>query len=157
MTVRPAACDRARLWASVSFDGELTELEHRALEAHLTRCTACSEFAGSAAGIVRAIRSAPPQHVVIPPATRARRRLRRLTEVSSAAAAALLVVTGASMLLLTGERSDPSRTSPELISPFFVEPVSPADEARWVREAAYRRDVAQTRTERAEVPGPFLG
>src|SRR3954447_18043135 len=39
--VRPSACDRARTWASLRLDGELSELEEALLTTHLGRCERC--------------------------------------------------------------------------------------------------------------------
>ncbi len=52
-------CDRARQWASLKLDGELSELETLLLERHTSSCAACREWQ---AGIDRAtalLREAP--------------------------------------------------------------------------------------------------
>ena len=41
-------CARARFWASLRVDGELSELEGALLDAHLARCAHCAEFATGA-------------------------------------------------------------------------------------------------------------
>ncbi len=41
-------CARARFWASLRVDGELSELEGALLDAHLGRCPDCAEFATGA-------------------------------------------------------------------------------------------------------------
>ena len=42
---RGLLCDRARAWAALAPDGELSELERKLLDAHVVRCGACSRFA----------------------------------------------------------------------------------------------------------------
>lgn len=51
-------CERARSWASLRADGELSELESALLDAHLGRCSACSAFARGTEEIAAALRSA---------------------------------------------------------------------------------------------------
>ena len=40
----PAMCERARAWASLRLDAELSEFEDALLTAHLRRCSACCEY-----------------------------------------------------------------------------------------------------------------
>jgi hypothetical protein len=40
-------CSRARFWASLRVDDELSELEGALLDAHMARCAGCREFAAS--------------------------------------------------------------------------------------------------------------
>ena len=49
-----ANCDRARAWASIRLDGEISELEDAFLEAHLRRCAECSEYEQTMRGAVLA-------------------------------------------------------------------------------------------------------
>jgi predicted anti-sigma-YlaC factor YlaD len=56
--VRPPACDRARTWASLRLDGELSEIESALLGAHLKRCTDCAAAVAGIEGVARAIRAA---------------------------------------------------------------------------------------------------
>ena len=50
-SLTPTDCARAREAASARADGELSELESGALDAHLHGCPACRDFARSAAGL----------------------------------------------------------------------------------------------------------
>jgi|SRR6266516_4312939 len=64
-------CARARFWASLRLDGELSELEGALLDAHLARCDDCATFAGGSEAATMALRAAPleltaPVHVSIP-------------------------------------------------------------------------------------------
>ena len=43
-------CARARFWASLRVDGELSELEGALLDAHLGRCADCSAYAAGVTG-----------------------------------------------------------------------------------------------------------
>jgi len=52
-------CARARFWASLRVDGELSELEGALLDAHLGRCADCSAYAAGVAGTTEALRNAP--------------------------------------------------------------------------------------------------
>jgi anti-sigma factor RsiW len=60
MTAAPGQlCARARFWASLRVDGELSELEGALLDAHLGRCAACREYAAGVVGATAALRNAP--------------------------------------------------------------------------------------------------
>lgn len=52
-------CSRARFWASLRVDGELSELEGALLDAHLGRCADCRAYAEGVTGTTAALRSAP--------------------------------------------------------------------------------------------------
>jgi hypothetical protein len=52
-------CARARFWASLRVDGELSELEGALLDAHLGRCADCRAYDAGVAGSTEALRSAP--------------------------------------------------------------------------------------------------
>jgi len=89
----PATCERARTWASLRADGELSELEAALLDAHLGRCDDCSAFARGSLSIAAAIRSArlePPRLRLALP--RRRRRARRGLQVLLLAAVAAVAV-----------------------------------------------------------------
>src|SRR3954452_9437902 len=54
-------CARARFWASLRVDGELSELEGALLDAHLARCAECREVAAGFAGATLLPRPAPQE------------------------------------------------------------------------------------------------
>ena len=54
---RPHLCDRAREWASLRVDGELSELENALLDSHLFRCDGCRGFVREAEAVATALRS----------------------------------------------------------------------------------------------------
>jgi hypothetical protein len=55
-------CERARAWASLRADGELSELESALLDGHLGRCAGCRAFADSAQSVAFALRTAQLEH-----------------------------------------------------------------------------------------------
>ncbi|MCC6222275.1 MAG: zf-HC2 domain-containing protein [Thermoleophilia bacterium] len=118
-------CARAREWASLQLDGELSELERLLLQRHLARCEDCRTFAGSAAAIARLLRTAPqerPALPVVPGARPARSRAR----YGVAAAAAALVLAGAGVGTLVASLGDDSspgqRPAPTEIAQLPPEP-----------------------------------
>lgn len=98
-------CERARFWASLRLDGELSELESALLDAHLVRCAGCREIAGGFDASTAALRSAPLERVV-PVAVDLPRSPRRL--LASLAVAAVLVLGVIAGGLARGEVSHPS-------------------------------------------------
>jgi len=97
------ACDRAREWASLRMDGELSELESALLEAHLKRCPSCASFALEVAAVALELRAASlerlEQPILLP--------LRRTRTASSLravqlGAAAVLVAAAAGLGTLFG-------------------------------------------------------
>src|SRR4051794_19607041 len=95
--VRPPACDRARTWASLRLDGELSELETALLDAHVSRCADCR---GAVAGIEAAtvairtasLERAPAVALAAPAAIGS---LRRFVAASAAVLATTVALTGA--------------------------------------------------------------
>lgn len=90
-------CERARAWAALEPDGELSSFEQRLLTAHLDRCDPCSDFAQRVEAATFALRSAPAEAlahpVSVPRAARfAPRRLAPRRAAYSAAAAAAAAV-----------------------------------------------------------------
>jgi ferric-dicitrate binding protein FerR (iron transport regulator) len=88
-------CDRARAWASLRLDNELSQLESALLDAHLRDCASCCAFAEQIEASTAAIRGAGlaalPHPVLVP----VRRRSARRGLVGSVAAAAMLAATAA--------------------------------------------------------------
>jgi anti-sigma factor RsiW len=80
-------CERARLWASLDADSEITELERAALAAHLGGCPACAAAVEQLDEVVRSLRRTPlvePSRPLI--VLRRRRHHGRLHLAASAAA-----------------------------------------------------------------------
>lgn len=51
-----SACERARAWAALRPDGELSTIEVRLLDVHLDGCSACRQFAETVNGATRLVR-----------------------------------------------------------------------------------------------------
>jgi hypothetical protein len=116
-TTFPRTCERARMWASLQLDGELSELERALLDAHVARCEPCGIFireVGAATHGLRAAELTRPAHPITVPS---RRPLVRPLHVS-AAAAILAVAVGLGALAAsfssTGSRVAPLRASAEM-------------------------------------------
>ena len=105
-------CDRARSWAALAPDGELSELERKLLRAHLAGCGSCARFAAEVAEIALAVRASPfeplRRPVAIPGLLR-RRALARLGMVGAAAAVALMALGIASRGQLVDSDRQPTR------------------------------------------------
>ncbi len=86
-------CERARFWASLRLDGELSELEEALLETHLARCAACREVAGGFEASTVALRSAQLEPSA-PVAVDGPRSPRRLFAAIAVAAVLVLGVIG---------------------------------------------------------------
>jgi predicted anti-sigma-YlaC factor YlaD len=99
-------CERAREWASLRLDGELSQLESAMLESHLARCAACHEVVFQTEAFTTALRTSPLEAlrrpIAIPRA--AAMRAARVT----AAAAVMLVAAGLGSVFAT---SMPSSTT----------------------------------------------
>jgi Putative zinc-finger len=109
--VLAAECERARTWASLSLDGELSQFGQAQLRAHVGRCAACASFAHDLEGLAEELRRAPleqPTTVVMPVARRS--SARRALQLGAAAAA---IAIAASLGSLAGSLSsrDPGSVS----------------------------------------------
>lgn len=157
---RPAACEHARLRASLALDGELTELERHGLDAHLDVCASCAAFARHIGAVTGGLRAAPLERfsaaLRLHPARR-RRHQRRLREVTSAAAALVLVVTGTTVLLAGRGSSDPTRDPQSLLSPFYAAPeeVAAKVQAQRMRAIVLRRNAQVPDGIAPSIPGPL--
>jgi putative zinc finger protein len=92
-------CERARHWASLRLDGELSALEDELLERHLASCDACCAFAAGVGTAASLLRATPPETPLrsfqLARSSRARSRLvGRHTALVAAAALVLGAVTG---------------------------------------------------------------
>jgi hypothetical protein len=102
LSPRDGRCERARQWASLRVDGELSELEDALLEQHLEGCASCTAFAVRLAATTEAMRAVPLERPEIsyPRFERPVIRLpvgRRVAIVAVAAAAALGAFVGSSL------------------------------------------------------------
>jgi anti-sigma factor RsiW len=102
LSPRNSRCDRARQWASLRVDGELTELEDALLDRHLEDCPACRSFAARLEATTELVRAEPYERPEIDYAPLERRPIRlpvgrRAAIVAVAAAAALGSFVGSSL------------------------------------------------------------
>jgi hypothetical protein len=102
LSPRDGRCERARQWASLRLDGELSELEESLLEKHLEGCSSCSAFEVGLAATTEAVRAVPLEwpEISYPRFERPVIRLpvgRRVAIVAVAAAAALGAFVGSSL------------------------------------------------------------
>jgi Putative zinc-finger len=114
---RNVECEHARIWAALSPDGELSELERRALRSHLRVCAPCTSFAQEVEGVTSLLRS---EELVRPSSIaattrlvpRRQSRLLRLRPVAAAAAVALMALGVASRAPLPVDERDSSLRAP---------------------------------------------
>jgi predicted anti-sigma-YlaC factor YlaD len=87
-------CDRARQWASIELDEELSAFEGVLLHAHLAGCGSCREFHAGIGDFAAALRSAPEEQFEGVQLGRMRRRVRLRLAPAVAAMAVLAVGLG---------------------------------------------------------------
>lgn len=88
-------CDRARAWAALAPDGELSELERKLLGSHLDRCDACASFAVHVAAVAVELRASSLEPLPRPVSTAVcRRRGYGGVRAAGAAAAVALMAFG---------------------------------------------------------------
>jgi hypothetical protein len=110
------ACIRAREWASLRLDGELSRLEDELLARHLETCDDCSEYVRDvhwATDVVRLTASErSTRRVTVPVQARSRSVAVRRTALAAAAALALGALVG-----VAGQgQSSPEPTPPSQVS-----------------------------------------
>jgi predicted anti-sigma-YlaC factor YlaD len=82
-------CERARQWASLELDGELSTFERALLDAHVEGCASCGEFRAEIGSLTGALRAAPHERFEGVVIGRMRRRARmRLAPAAAAMAVA---------------------------------------------------------------------
>jgi predicted anti-sigma-YlaC factor YlaD len=111
-------CDRAREYASLRLDGELSDFERALLDSHLERCPSCHAFADDLVGVTDRLRTAPLEQPALA-ITLPRRRFAPVRGAQvSAAAAAIVSVVGIGTLfgLLNSSASTPARGAAKLSS-----------------------------------------
>lgn len=121
-------CARARFWASLRLDGELSELEGALLDAHLARCDPCRDIAdgfGAAVGLLRAT----PHERVAPFSVAVPRSPRRV--LATVAVAALLLVGVVAGSVVRDQVSHHGNTAPRAVA--VVASAETADQLRRLR------------------------
>jgi hypothetical protein len=92
---RGVLCERARSWAALAPDNELSELERKLLDAHLVRCAGCTRFAERVSAVAEELRSASlerPTYPIAVPSWRRRNAYARMRAVGAAAAVAAMAL-----------------------------------------------------------------
>lgn len=146
MELTSQLCARARFWASLRLDGELSELESALLDAHLARCADCSAVTRDFGALTHDLRARPLERVA-PVAVRRGRTLRRVL-VGAAAAA---VIAGGVLLggLVRGQLSHGALPSPHAVAVVAVASIDTPDQLRELRRTTLLnqrhlpRDVAE--------------
>jgi Putative zinc-finger len=111
-------CERARAWASLRLDDELSQLESALLDAHLRDCAGCRAFAAQIEASTAAVRAAGlvalPHPVLVP----VRRRPAHRGLAGAVVAAAMIAATAAGAVFGAHELSggSPSPRSTAMIS-----------------------------------------
>jgi predicted anti-sigma-YlaC factor YlaD len=84
-------CDRARQWASLELDGELSTFERALLANHVAGCASCAAFRADIDGVTTALRAAPyePLERIILGRIRRRARVRLAPAAAAMAVAAV--------------------------------------------------------------------
>jgi predicted anti-sigma-YlaC factor YlaD len=106
MTIPSGHCERARAWASLHVDGELSELEQALLHAHVGRCGDCRSFVEQLDGIEAVIRAAPLEPLPRPVQVRRFRSSRSLRMLQAAAAVAAVATAGLGAMVVNVFRAD---------------------------------------------------
>jgi len=128
MQTKSHLCERARSWASLRADSELSELESALLDAHLGRCASCSAFARGTEDIAAALRSARPQRPAPILVQRERAGYAGLRALQVAAAIAVVVAAG-----VIAAVSGPSRSTDAVKPVVMVAGVDSPDGLRALR------------------------
>jgi predicted anti-sigma-YlaC factor YlaD len=135
---RGQLCDRARQWASLRLDGELSELESALLDSHLARCDACRAFSVEAAGIAAALRGVAMERIeeplVVLPVVHRAPRVRALQ--AAVAVGLVLVAAALGSVLGVAHRSTSTSTASAHRHTAMIASVDSADELRRLRRPA---------------------
>ena len=128
MELTSQLCARARFWASLRLDGELSELESALLDAHLARCAACSAVAREFAASTDDLRARPLERVAPVTVRHARSPRRVFVGVAIAAVVAVGVLLGG---LVRGQVSHDALPAPHRVA--VVASLDTPDQLRMLR------------------------
>lgn len=112
----PVRCERARHWASLRLDGELSALEARLLERHVAGCEACRAFDAGIVDTATRLRETPveaPSRRFVPP------RVRGVSLPLGKRRAALVVAAALALGAVTGSLLQRPAGEPERVAPQF--------------------------------------
>jgi anti-sigma factor RsiW len=99
-------CERAREYASLALDGELSQFEHALLRAHLEQCAGCRSYNGSLVATTERLRNAPLERLERPITLPSRQRISFGSVQAGLAAALVVTAIGLGGLLSTLGSSD---------------------------------------------------
>jgi hypothetical protein len=120
MNMLDSACERARCFACLRPDGELTDIQEKFLAFHLEDCRTCREFAEAVAVTTTTIRATPP--LAAPDVRVVRPARRRLSARALPAAAAVAVAATAGLAGLAGVQPQQSdRGGPPAPRPGYLD------------------------------------
>lgn len=109
-------CARAREWASLRADGELSELERLLLRRHVSRCEPCRTFAERLTATTQLLRAAPierPSRALVSEVRPVRRRRLGLRVALAGALVVIAAATGGVVgSIVGGGDGGPSPTQP---------------------------------------------
>src|SRR3954447_8624655 len=128
MELTSQLCARARFWASLRLDGELSELESALLDAHLARCEACSAVAREFGASTHDLRARPLERVAPVTIPRARSPRRVFVGAAIAAVVAAGVLLGG---LVRGQVSNDALPAPHRVA--VVASLDTPDQLRMLR------------------------
>ena len=110
MAPRPQICSRAREWLSLRLDGQLSELEHARLDAHVKGCTACADYGRDVAAVTAALREVRLEPLPHPIAVGRRARVAVPFRAIHAGAAAAVLIAATALGSIYGVVSDGGAT-----------------------------------------------
>lgn len=113
MEVTSQLCARARFWASLRLDGELSELESALLDSHLERCAECSAVTRDFGALTHDLRARPLERVAPVAVSRARSPRRAFVGAAIAAVVAAGVLLGG---LVRGQVSHDALPTPHVVA-----------------------------------------
>jgi hypothetical protein len=149
---RGILCERARSWAALAPDGELSELEQKLLGAHVARCASCSRFSVQVEAVALELRAAALQPLPRPVSIPSWRRpvYTRIRTVGAAAAVAL-------MALGIAARAPLSTSEQQSLQLPRVVDFSGGDQAEQQRLRSLRREAIVTAREVRNRPARHFG
>ena len=106
-------CERAREYASLAVDGELSQFEHALLRAHLEQCAGCRSYNGGLVATTERLRNAPLERLERPITLPSRQRVSFRNVQAGLAAALVVTAIGLGGLLSSLGSSDSVRPRTE--------------------------------------------
>jgi predicted anti-sigma-YlaC factor YlaD len=137
-------CDRARQWASLELDGELSSFERALLENHLDGCPSCAQFRAEIGTLTGALRAAPHEPFAGVVLGRVRRRVGLRLAPAAAAMAVAAVGLGSILASSSFQGSSISRFAQHV-------DVSPGDASAAVPDTMNVSTSKAMQTRRAQI------